>query len=183
MYDGRDAMVDQTALTWDCLAVFATPIGLLQAAAREGALVRLSFLPQGSAPQRAVAQGGPCPLLSEAERQLHAYFAGQLRAFSLPLRPEGTPFQLDVWRVLGEIPYGCTCTYGELAARIGRPRAARAVGMALHVNPIAIIIPCHRVTGCNGKLTGYAGGLEKKAALLALEQGAADPFSSCHARQ
>lgn len=85
--------------------------------------------------------------------------------------------------MLGEIPYGCTCTYGELAARIGRPRAARAVGMALHVNPIAIIIPCHRVTGCNGKLTGYAGGLEKKAALLALEQGAADPFSSCHERQ
>jgi len=107
---------------------------------------------------------------AEAIRQLRAYFAGELESFDLPLAPEGTPFQLGVWRRLCEIPYGETISYGELARRIGNPKASRAVGLANGSNPIPIIIPCHRVIGSNGKLTGYGGGLPIKEKLLALER-------------
>jgi len=103
--------------------------------------------------------------------QLHSYFAGQLKKFDLPLGPEGTPFQLAVWKHLCEIPYGTTTSYGELACRVGNPRASRAVGLANGSNPIPIVIPCHRVIGSNGKLTGYGGGLPIKEKLLALERG------------
>lgn len=103
-------------------------------------------------------------------RQLSAYFAGKAEAFDLPLAPEGTAFQLNVWRQLGEIPYGETISYGELARRIGNPNACRAVGLANGTNPIPIVIPCHRVIGSNGKLTGYGGGLDIKEKLLALER-------------
>ena len=109
------------------------------------------------------------PLLDAAEAQLREYFAGARRTFDLPLAPHGTAFQQRVWAALRAIPYGETCTYGELAAAIGSPNASRAVGMANHRNPIPIIIPCHRVIGANGTLTGYAGGLEIKRKLLALE--------------
>lgn len=108
--------------------------------------------------------------LREPIRQLRAYFAGELEAFDLPLAPQGTPFQLTVWRRLCEIPYGETISYGELARRIGNPNASRAVGLANGSNPIAIIIPCHRVIGSDGKLTGYGGGLPIKEKLLALER-------------
>lgn len=109
--------------------------------------------------------------LKEPVRQLTAYFAGKLRAFDLPLAPTGTPFQQQVWRALCDIPYGATTSYGELAQRIGNPKAVRAVGLANGSNPIAIVIPCHRVIGSNGSLTGYGGGLPIKKALLELERG------------
>jgi methylated-DNA-[protein]-cysteine S-methyltransferase len=107
----------------------------------------------------------------EALAQLDAYFAGRLRRFELPLAPQGTPFQLRVWEALLEIPYGETRSYGELARRIGSPDAPRAVGLANGRNPIAIVIPCHRVIGANGQLTGYGGGLALKRRLLSLERG------------
>ena len=103
--------------------------------------------------------------------QLTEYFAGQRQRFELPLAPEGTPFQQRVWRELQDIPYGVTISYGQLAARIGQPTASRAVGLANGSNPLAIVIPCHRVIGANGTLTGYGGGLPIKERLLALERG------------
>jgi methylated-DNA-[protein]-cysteine S-methyltransferase len=106
-----------------------------------------------------------------AAGQLRAYFAGELREFDLPLAPRGTPFQQEVWAALREIPYGSTIGYAELAARIGRPSAARAVGAANGRNPIAVAIPCHRVIGASGALTGYGGGLGRKRLLLDLEAG------------
>jgi methylated-DNA-[protein]-cysteine S-methyltransferase len=109
-------------------------------------------------------------LLHEPIRQLQAYFAGELETFSLPLAPAGTAFQLAVWRGLCAIPYGETISYGELARRLGNPNASRAVGLANGSNPIPIVIPCHRVIGSNGKLTGYGGGLPIKEKLLALER-------------
>jgi methylated-DNA-[protein]-cysteine S-methyltransferase len=108
--------------------------------------------------------------LKEIVRQLRAYFAGTLEKFHLPLSPQGTQFQLGVWKRLCDIPYGETISYGELARRIGNPNASRAVGLANGSNPIPIIIPCHRVIGSNGKLTGYGGGLPIKEKLLALER-------------
>lgn len=110
------------------------------------------------------------PLLAEAVGQFGDYFAGKLKEFSLPLAPEGTVFMKQVWAALQEIPYGKTASYGEIAERIGKPKAARAVGLANNRNPIPIIIPCHRVIGANGSLTGYAGGLDMKRKLLELEK-------------
>jgi methylated-DNA-[protein]-cysteine S-methyltransferase len=106
---------------------------------------------------------------AEAIRQLRAYFAGELTDFDLPLSLEGTEFQLRVWRSLRRIPYGETISYGQLATRLGNPKASRAVGLANGSNPIPIIVPCHRVIGSNGSLVGYGGGLKNKKALLALE--------------
>ena len=110
------------------------------------------------------------PLLQETEEQLNEYFAGARREFDLPLAPKGTAFQKAVWAEMSKIPYGEVRTYGQLAAALGKPKAARAVGGACHRNPIAIIQPCHRVVGANGSLTGYAYGLEVKEYLLELEQ-------------
>lgn len=121
---------------------------------------------------RVVPQGwvaDPKPF-TEAERQLEAYFAGELREFALPLAPAGTEWQLRVWAALTTIPFGETASYGQLAEEVGRPTASRAVGMANGRNPISIIVPCHRVIGANGSLTGYAGGLERKEFLLGLER-------------
>lgn len=112
--------------------------------------------------------------LRNAVRELRAYFAGELRQFSLPLAPVGTPFQLDVWNALRAIPYGETRSYGELAARIGRPSAVRAVGAANGANPLPIVVPCHRVIGSNGSLTGFGGGIPLKQALLELERDTRD---------
>ncbi len=111
------------------------------------------------------------PLLRVARTQLLEYLSEARRSFDLPLDPAGTAFQRSVWEALRAIPYGQTRTYGEIAAAVGRPKAVRAVGQANHVNPLPIFIPCHRVVGKNGALTGYAGGLDLKSALLALESG------------
>lgn len=105
------------------------------------------------------------------KRQLREYFAGQRQVFDIPLVFEGTEFQQSVWKLLLEIPFGQTTTYGELATKLGKPGASRAVGLANGQNPISIIVPCHRVVGSSGRLTGYAGGLARKQALLAHEQG------------
>lgn len=107
----------------------------------------------------------------EVERQLDEYFAGSRATFDLPLAPAGTPFQRRVWEALTRIPWGTTVTYGELAVRAGHRGAARAVGAAVGRNPISIVVPCHRVVGADGTLTGYAGGIDRKATLLALERG------------
>jgi methylated-DNA-[protein]-cysteine S-methyltransferase len=118
----------------------------------------------------AVGQAGDLPpVLRQAVEELREYFAGERREFTLPLAPAGTPFQQQVWAALREIPYGATCSYGRIAGRIGRPKACRAVGMANNRNPIAIVVPCHRVVGASGALVGYAAGLEVKEKLLALE--------------
>lgn len=112
----------------------------------------------------------PAPVSDLANAQLQAYFCGLRRSFDLPIQLSGTPFQLSVWNALSQIPYGETRTYGQIAAAIGKPGAARAVGMACNRNPLWIVIPCHRVVGSNRALTGYAGGVEMKRALLTLEQ-------------
>jgi methylated-DNA-[protein]-cysteine S-methyltransferase len=111
-------------------------------------------------------------VLDEASRQLAAWFAGERTQFNLPLRPRGTPFQLAVWEALREIPYGETRSYAQIAAALGAPQAVRAVGAANGANPVAIVVPCHRVIGASGKLVGYGGGLELKKSLLDLESGA-----------
>jgi methylated-DNA-[protein]-cysteine S-methyltransferase len=117
------------------------------------------------------------PVLLAAERQLNDYFAGKLKAFSLELDFAGTEFQKQVWDALLTIPFGETRSYGEIAKQIGRPTAGRAVGAANGKNPISIVAPCHRVVGSNGKLTGFAGGLEAKAFLLGLESPAGVPWA------
>jgi methylated-DNA-[protein]-cysteine S-methyltransferase len=128
-------------------------------------------------------QGGPHPTrvgtgwtrseepFARVRAQLAEYFDGRRRAFDVPLKPAGSPFEVAVWGALVEIPYGETLSYGELASRIGRPGAPRAVGVANARNPIAVIIPCHRVIGADGSLTGFGGGLERKRLLLDLEAG------------
>ena len=116
--------------------------------------------------------------LSAACRQLDEYFRGARTRFDLPLDPRGTPFQMSVWRALRDIPFGETTTYGSVARQLGAPAATRAVGAAVGRNPISIVVPCHRVLGSDGSLTGYAGGLDRKRALLALERpGAIRPSS------
>lgn len=116
------------------------------------------------------------PLLRRTAGQLDEYFQGKRRTFDVPLSPQGTEFEQMVWKALQTIPHGETRSYGDIARQIGRPSACRAVGHANNHNPISIIIPCHRVIGANGKLTGYAGGLTIKQYLLELEQGAVAPF-------
>jgi methylated-DNA-[protein]-cysteine S-methyltransferase len=151
-----------------------TPIGPLLLSAEDGRLSGVAF----------AASSEECstePLLLEAEAQLHAYFTGELERFELPLAPRGTAFQVSVWQALLEIPYGSTTTYSELAAALGRPSACRAVGAANGRNPLAVIVPCHRVIGASGALTGYGGGLERKRRLLALE--AAKARESRHGRE
>jgi methylated-DNA-[protein]-cysteine S-methyltransferase len=141
-----------------------TPVGLLRLTATETALTAVHLNARG-VPDRARARG----VLAETEQQLAAYFAGTLTTFDLPIALTGTPFQCEVWTMLRYIPFGETCSYAELADRIGRPKAVRAVGAANGQNPIPIIIPCHRVIGTNGSLTGFGGGLKMKAWLLAHE--------------
>lgn len=116
------------------------------------------------------ADCGIPPLLAQAARELGEYFDGIRRTFTFPISLQGTPFQKEVWRALRSIPYGETRTYGQIAAQIGRPKAVRAVGMANHRNPLPIVVPCHRVVGADGSLTGYAGGLDIKTLLLRLEK-------------
>ena len=151
-----------------------SPVGKLRLVASANALVavlwererldRLKLEAMKFAPQQ--------PILIETERQLSEYFVGRRTAFDLPLEPSGSEFQKKVWRALTEIPFGQKRTYLDLANAVGSPKAYRAIGAANGKNPISIIVPCHRVVGANGALTGFAGGLEAKAKLLALEAGA-----------
>ena len=142
-----------------------TPIGLLKLTASESALTGVLLNARGR-PDRSTPSG----LLAETERQLRAYFSGTLETFDLPIALSGTSFQCEVWTMLRYIPFGETCSYAELADRIGRPKAMRAVGAANGQNPIPIVIPCHRVIGADGSLTGFGGGLKMKAWLLNHEQ-------------
>jgi methylated-DNA-[protein]-cysteine S-methyltransferase len=142
-----------------------SPVGLLRLVGDDAGLVQLHML--DPATPRHGDDGAE--RLAAAVEQLTAYFAGELRVFDLPLALGGTPFQERVWAALREIPYGQTASYGELAREIGRPAASRAVGAANSRNPVAIVVPCHRVVGADGSLTGYAGGLDRKRALLDLE--------------
>jgi methylated-DNA-[protein]-cysteine S-methyltransferase len=147
-----------------------SPIGELLLISDGAALTGIYMPPHKGAPEVAADwTRDPAPLRAAVE-QLEEYFAGERTAFDLPLAPRGTAFQLRVWAALGEIPYGRTESYGRLAARVGNPRAVRAVGLANGRNPLSIVVPCHRVIGANGSLTGYGGGLDRKTQLLALER-------------
>lgn len=148
----------------------ASPVGPLLLVADRGALVEIRFHGDCGRPPAASVAGSAVPI-ELAKRQLTEYFAGKRRTFELPLAPRGTDFQLAVWLALRGIPYGATTTYGEIAAEVGLPTAARAVGAANGANPLPIVVPCHRVIGASGRLVGFGGGLETKAALLALERG------------
>jgi methylated-DNA-[protein]-cysteine S-methyltransferase len=149
---------------------FDSPLGTLTLASDEAGLREINFPKNGQPTAPAPEWRKDNSALREAIAQLRAYFAGELETFDLPLAPPGTEFQQRVWDELRKIPYGKTISYGELARRIGNPNASRAVGLANGSNPIPIIIPCHRVIGSNGKLTGYGGGLPIKEKLLALEK-------------
>lgn len=146
-----------------------SPIGMLTLAGRGPVLTNLRMVDQTYEPDRAdwALDDRAFP---DAVEQLEAYFAGELFTFDLRLEFEGTPFQRRVWEALRSIPYGETRTYGEIAMQIGSPTAFRAVGLANGHNPIAVIVPCHRVIGANGSLTGFGGGLERKRTLLELEK-------------
>ena len=147
-----------------------TPLGPLTAAATARGLAGLWFDGQKHHPGRLDAPAAQAdPLFDLLEAGLNAYFKGQVLPQDLPIHPQGTPFQRSVWQALLEIPAGESRSYGELAARLGKPGSARAVGAAVGRNPVSILIPCHRVLGADGSLTGYAGGLERKKALLTLE--------------
>ncbi|MFC8583418.1 methylated-DNA--[protein]-cysteine S-methyltransferase [Streptomyces sp. NPDC057217] len=155
--------------------VVDSPYEPLTLVAVDGVLSRVHMTGQRHRPPEETF-GDPDPRpFGEAVRQLDAYFAGDLTAFDLPLHLVGTPFQLRVWERLGLIPYGETRTYGELAEELGNPGASRAVGLANGKNPVSIIVPCHRVVGAGGGLTGYGGGLDRKQRLLAFESGAREP--------
>lgn len=149
-----------------------SPIGPLRLLATESALAGVYFedhrgrpSPAGSC-ERPGMGGKPHPVLAKAEAELGEFFAGDRQEFSVPLAPRGTPFQLRVWAMLRAIPFGETCSYAELAAAAGAPKAQRAAGTANGANPLSILVPCHRVIGARGALTGYAGGLERKRWLL-----------------
>ena len=147
-----------------------SPVGSLLLAASDAGLHAVEF----DASQHPVHRGddwlpGDHPLLRATETQLREYFDGTRHAFDLPLAPEGTDFQQRVWYTLTTIPYGQTISYGELASRVGKPSASRAVGAANGRNPLSIVLPCHRVIGANGSLTGFGGGLPVKRFLLELE--------------
>lgn len=146
-------------------AYFRTSLGMVSLTEEDGFLVQLDLHPQGDA-----SPAQPTPLLEEGARQLKEYLAGERKTFDLPLRQEGTPFQQKVWQALADIPYGEVRSYGQIAAAIGCPKACRAVGGANHRNQLPIFLPCHRVVGADGSLTGYGGGLAIKQALLRLEQ-------------
>jgi methylated-DNA-[protein]-cysteine S-methyltransferase len=161
-----------------CLEI-ASPIGPLRLASDGAALTEVRMLGDwsprsGATPVAESAETGDA-LLVEAARQLRAYFEGRLRDFDLPLAPQGTEFQLRVWNALRAIPYGATASYGEIAKRTGDAGAARAVGLANGANPIPIVVPCHRVVGADGSMTGFGGGIARKRWLLAHEARCVSP--------
>jgi methylated-DNA-[protein]-cysteine S-methyltransferase len=150
---------------------YESPLGTMLIAASDRGLAGVWFEGQRHGPDaRGWREDARHPVLREAVAQLRAYFAGERTAFALPLDLQaGTPFQRSVWTALQDIPRGATTSYAQLARRLGRPQAARAIGAAVGRNPVSIVVPCHRVLGTDGGLTGYAGGLERKTALLKLE--------------
>lgn len=159
-------------------AFYHSPIGWIRLEAEDEALTGLDFVTE------AAAISAPLPgVLRDAIRQLDQYFRGRRTRFELALRPAGTAFQKDVWKALARIPFGRTSTYKAIAAEVGRPTAVRAVGSANGDNPISIIIPCHRVIGADGRLTGYGGGLERKEWLLRHESGGGPLFASGASRR
>ncbi len=148
-----------------------SPVGKLKLIASEHGLAAILWEndPPARVPLKLNSENKSHPVLLETENQVTEYFRGHRRSFSIKLAPVGTPFQHEVWKALMTIPFGKTCSYGDLAKQIGNANAARAVGAANGKNPISIIVPCHRVIGASGKLTGFAGGLKVKADLLTLE--------------
>ena len=154
-------------------AVLDGPLGPMTVVGQDGALAGLYLHEQRHLPPADRLGERDDATLPGLQEQLSAYLAGALRTFDVELAPVGTPFQAEVWAALRQVPYGTTTTYGALAARIGRPAAVRAVGAANGRNPYCLVVPCHRVVGADGTLTGYAGGLDRKRFLLDLEQGAA----------
>lgn len=164
------ALADTLNATCTAQADIDTPLGRVRLARTARGLAGLWFEGQKHHPgELAVPQRPDDELLREAASQLQRYFAGTLTRFDLPLDLQGTPFQRSVWQALLRIPSGRTCSYGELARSIGAPAAVRAVGAAIGRNPASLVVPCHRVLGTDGALTGYAGGVDRKRALLALE--------------
>ena len=155
----------------DLYTTFASPLGMLLAVGDGRALKRLDMQDAPRATRISPRWRRDDDAFADVRAQLEEYFAGDRRQFALTLDPQGSAFELRVWRALLEIPYGETASYGQIAARVGAPDAARAVGVANARNPIAVIVPCHRVIGANGTLTGYGGGLERKRLLLDLEAG------------
>jgi methylated-DNA-[protein]-cysteine S-methyltransferase len=152
--------------------VVDSPVGPLTLVATDGVLSGLYMTEQRHRPPEDTFGAPDDTPFTEPVRQLDAYFAGDLTDFDLDLRLDGTPFQQRVWSALRDIPYGETVSYGQLADRLGKPSASRAVGLANGRNPIGIIVPCHRVVGASGSLTGYGGGLDRKRRLLDFESGA-----------
>ena len=148
----------------NAICYYHSPVGWLQLVATDNAISGVSFVSEAG------ESVGNSPMLDLCQQQLGAYFDGTLTKFSVTLRLQGTPFQRRVWEALQTIPFGAIWSYSELAQRVGNAKACRAVGGANHRNPIAILVPCHRVVGASGALTGYAGGLERKQALLEHEQ-------------
>ena len=146
--------------------IYDMPIGKVEIVEEDGKIRELNLTAETPLAGTVNAQ---TPLIIQACEQFREYFAGKRTCFTLPLAPKGTAFQQKVWQALQEIPYGKTASYKDIAEKIGCPKGCRAVGMANNKNPIAIVIPCHRVIGCDGKLVGYAGGLEMKEKLLHLE--------------
>lgn len=153
-----------------CYTIIETPLGKMTIQANGEGLLGAWFETQTTQPESLGNYTDNDPMLLNAAVQLSEYFSGVRRDFSLPLAAKGTPFQMQVWQALTTIPYGETWSYQDLANAIGNPKAVRAVGLANGKNPISVIVPCHRVIGKNGKLTGYAGGVERKQKLLTLEQ-------------
>ena len=145
--------------------IYESPVGKLLIEDNGEAITKISFTNNEKD-----NEGSPSPLIIQAINQLEEYFEGKRKIFDLPISPTGTDFQKKVWQALLEIPYGETQSYKEIASKVGNPKAYRAVGMANNKNPIAIVIPCHRVIGKNGDLTGYAGGKIKKLFLIKLER-------------
>ncbi|MCF8777223.1 methylated-DNA--[protein]-cysteine S-methyltransferase [Vibrio sp. IRLE0018] len=146
-----------------------SPLGVVTIQAVDEGLVGIWFEQHTTKPQMLGEVSTSHPVLVKAVLQLTQYFEGTRQQFELPLAANGTDFQRQVWHALSQIPYGESCSYQDLANAIGNPKAVRAVGLANGKNPISIVVPCHRVIGKNGKLTGYAGGVERKQQLLALE--------------
>ena len=146
-----------------------SPIGPLMLAADDSGLRHIEFRDNSHPADRRDWHGGSNDILQATEAQLGEYFAGQRQAFELPLAPQGTPFQLQVWEVLARIPFGATISYAQLAQRIGNPAGTRAVGAANGRNPLPIVLPCHRVIGADSAMTGFGGGVPVKEFLLRLE--------------
>ncbi len=173
--EGIDSLDIDLEISCDLLE---SPIGFVEIMGSKGCLVGIHLCASDQQPRKSHVFRQDIDLMKETRYQLESYFSGELTSFDLPIDPNGTPFQIRVWRSLLEIPYGETWSYGELARRVGNSKAARAVGLANNRNPISIVIPCHRVIGSDGTLKGYGGGVEKKSYLLELERSVASARQS-----